>query len=363
MEGRSRTSTLAVPSTRLSHLFLLAKMIAFYTPIFGIRNFATREQLFFGRCSSSGQPRLPLPVYAATTNATPVNSTAIQNTISASTQAVTDKTAPRMSAKPITPPRSKMPSPISLRKGANFLKVSEDCTRLRINNTKAVRTADNCTKILCSDVEIFRSRNKYLVGIKVQFHTYALEEERKLKASAAFQPIFRNGSPLWLVLAVLPRTEKARKIFRNLNRVCGLSDIRVEVSHKRGDLGQCHCCQLYDHAATNCNVDPRCVKCLVSHWARECPRTRESEEKPSCHLLRTLINFPDNKPTPPVASSHSASIPSNPWVKMKSTLPQRPLRDRSGTLTDASYLYRFCDRGPLIDWKRHPNSDGRSPSC
>ncbi|GBP68383.1 hypothetical protein EVAR_99059_1 [Eumeta japonica] len=115
-----------------------------------------------------------------TTSTAPVEST--RNPVSASTQAVTAKTAPRTGAKPTAPPRPKLPPPIFLRKGANFLQISADCTRLRINYSKAVRTADDGIKIHCPDVETFRSLNKYLVDFKVQFHTCALEEERKLKA-------------------------------------------------------------------------------------------------------------------------------------------------------------------------------------
>ncbi|GBP11676.1 hypothetical protein EVAR_77796_1 [Eumeta japonica] len=115
-----------------------------------------------------------------TTSTAPVEST--RNPVSASTQAVTAKTASRTGAKPTAPPRPKLPPPIFLRKGANFLQISADCTRLRINYSKAVRTADDGIKIHCPDVETFRSLNKYLVDFKVQFHTYALEEERKLKA-------------------------------------------------------------------------------------------------------------------------------------------------------------------------------------
>ncbi|GBP06872.1 Nucleic-acid-binding protein from transposon X-element [Eumeta japonica] len=45
---------------------------------------------------------------------------------------------------------------------------------------------------------------------------------------------------------------------------------------------KCHRCQLYGYAATNCHVPPRCVKCLDSHWTKECSRTRESGGKPVC---------------------------------------------------------------------------------
>ncbi|GBP67637.1 Nucleic-acid-binding protein from transposon X-element [Eumeta japonica] len=85
-----------------------------------------------------------------------------------------------------------------------------------------------------------------------------------------------------MVLAILPRTDDAKKIFNSLRVVCGLSGIRVEAPFKKGGPGQCHRCQKYGHAAANCHADPRCVKCLVPHWTKECPLTRESEEKPSC---------------------------------------------------------------------------------
>ncbi|GBP93001.1 Nucleic-acid-binding protein from transposon X-element [Eumeta japonica] len=194
-----------------------------------------------------------------------------------------------------------------LRKGANFVKISADCTRLHINYSKAVRVADDGIKMICPNVETFRSLNKYLVDNKVQFHTYALEEERKIKAvirgipadfalddiqndlcgqgfpvHSVHRMTRRDGSPLWMVLAILPRTDDAKKIFNSLRVVCGLSGIRVEAPFKKGGPGQCHRCQKYGHAAANCHADPRCVKCLVPHWTKECPLTRESQEKPSC---------------------------------------------------------------------------------
>ncbi|GBP69336.1 hypothetical protein EVAR_49623_1 [Eumeta japonica] len=147
-----------------------------------------------------------------TTSTASVEST--RNPVSASTQAVTAKTAPRTGAKPTAPPRPKLPPPIFLRKGANFLQISADCTRLRINYSKAVRTADDGIKIHCPDVETFRSLNKYLVDFKVHF--------TRLPVHSVHRLCRRDGSPLWLVLAVLPRTEEAKNIFNNLNMVCGL---------------------------------------------------------------------------------------------------------------------------------------------
>ncbi|GBP69070.1 hypothetical protein EVAR_52003_1 [Eumeta japonica] len=69
----------------------------------------------------------------------------------------------------------------------------------------------------------------------------------------------RNGKPLWMVFAILPRIEETRRIFSSLNNVCGLLGIRVEAPHRKGGSGQCHRCQKYGHASANCYTDPRCV--------------------------------------------------------------------------------------------------------
>ncbi|GBP87585.1 Probable RNA-directed DNA polymerase from transposon BS [Eumeta japonica] len=191
-------------------------------------------------------------------------------------------------SKPNAPPKVKPPPPIYLLKGSNFVKISADCTRLRINYSKATRVAEDKIKITVPDVETFRSLNKYLIENKIQFHTYALEEERKLKVVirgvpedictddiksdlvnqgfpvvAVYRITRRDGSSTGLILAVLPKTDEARAISRNLSKVCGLSGIRVEAPHKRGVPSQCHRCQRYGHASANCHVQPRCVKCLV----------------------------------------------------------------------------------------------------
>ncbi|GBP73427.1 Nucleic-acid-binding protein from transposon X-element [Eumeta japonica] len=209
--------------------------------------------------------------------------------------------------KPTAPPKGKNPPPFYLLKGSNFVKISADCTRLRINYSKAMRVAEDKIKITVPDVETFRSLNKYLIENQVQFHTYALDEERKLKVVirgvpedidlddikadlvnqgfpilAVYRITRRDGSSTGLVLAVLPKTEEARAISRNLSKVCGLSGIRVEAPHKRGVPSQCHRCQRYGHASANCHVQPRCVKCLVPHWTSECPLSKASGDKPAC---------------------------------------------------------------------------------
>ncbi|GBP04886.1 Nucleic-acid-binding protein from transposon X-element [Eumeta japonica] len=76
--------------------------------------------------------------------------------------------------------------------------------------------------------------------------------------------------------------DRAKEIFKKLCNVCGLSGILVEAPYKKRVPGQCHRCQMYGHAAANCYAQPRCVKCLVPHWTKDCERSKESGGKPSC---------------------------------------------------------------------------------
>ncbi|GBP48356.1 RNA-directed DNA polymerase from mobile element jockey [Eumeta japonica] len=55
-----------------------------------------------------------------------------------------------------------------------------------------------------------------------------------------------------------------------------------EAPYRKGMPGQCHRCQLYGHAALNCHAQPRCVKCPVPHWTKECNRTKDAGDEPSC---------------------------------------------------------------------------------
>ncbi|GBP92499.1 Nucleic-acid-binding protein from transposon X-element [Eumeta japonica] len=179
-------------------------------------------------------------------------------------------------------------------------------TKLRINYTKAQNTKF-MIKITVASIEDFRNLNRYLIKNNLPFHTFALEEERKVKAVIKGIPVEietqyvkedlqrqgyptvavhkmhrRDGTALGLVLAILERSDRARAILKDLGNVCELSGIAVEPPYKKGMPGQCHSCQLYGHAAANCHAQPRCVKCLVPHWTKDCERKKEAGGKPSC---------------------------------------------------------------------------------
>ncbi|GBP64427.1 Nucleic-acid-binding protein from transposon X-element [Eumeta japonica] len=134
-------------------------------------------------------------------------------------------------------------------------------------------------RITAASIDDFRKLNTLLIKSDFPFHTYALEEERKVKAVLKGIPLEfetedikldlerqgypvlavhrmhrRDGTALGMSLIILERCDRAKDIFEKLSNVCGLSVIIIEAPYRRGKLDQYHRCQLYGHAAANCHA-------------------------------------------------------------------------------------------------------------
>ncbi|GBP67556.1 hypothetical protein EVAR_98609_1 [Eumeta japonica] len=160
---------------------------------------------------------------------------------------------------PIAPPRTKLPPPVYLRDTTKWNTVSSECTRLHIQYVKAQNTV-NGIKIILNSTDDFRKINKYLISNNIPFHTFALEEERKFKAVI-------KGVPTEIETDDIKHDLEQQGRRLHIERVCQGSVIAVNYTA---------------HAAANCYAQPRCVKCKVPHWTKECERTKEAGEKPSC---------------------------------------------------------------------------------
>ncbi|GBP35562.1 hypothetical protein EVAR_17424_1 [Eumeta japonica] len=232
--------------------------------------------------------------------------------------------------RPIESPKQSIESPKQvdrvtqshpLKERVNFVRISADCTRLRINYSKTVRVVIDGIKIISLDVETFRRLKKYLIENKIQFHTYALEEERKIKAvprrilvgidtedvktdminqGYIVHSVHRiqriGGTVVGLVLVVLYKTDEAKNISMNISKVRGLSNTIAEAPYKRGGPGQYHRCQRYGLVAANWHVQSRCVKCLIPHWTNEFSLTKEQGEKLSCANSDNAQNIRETQP-------------------------------------------------------------------
>ncbi|GBP93295.1 hypothetical protein EVAR_91253_1 [Eumeta japonica] len=152
-----------------------------------------------------------------------------------------------------------------------------DCTRLHINYSKAVRVADDGIKMICPNVETFRSLKQVPCRQQGTIPPYALEE-RKIKAvirgiPADFASTISKRpmrSRLSCALGAQghdataarfldgardpPTDRRCKKIFNSLRVVCGLSGIRVEAPFKRRP-GQCHRCKIWSRGR-DCHAEP-----------------------------------------------------------------------------------------------------------
>ncbi|GBP00194.1 Nucleic-acid-binding protein from transposon X-element [Eumeta japonica] len=225
--------------------------------------------------------------------------------VNAANQATHTIQPPKTSdAKPTAPPKIKPPPPIYLRDKSKWNAVSAECSRLHINYTSARNTLHGI-KITVESISDFRSLNSLLIKSKFPFHTYALEEERKIKAvlrnipleiptdciksdlEKQNYPVFavhrmhrRDGTEIDLVLAVLHKSDAAKDIFQSPPRVCGLSGIIVEAPYKKRPWAMLPLPTLY--AAQNCYAQPRCVKCREPHATKDCKRSKDSGDIPEC---------------------------------------------------------------------------------
>ncbi|XP_056647253.1 uncharacterized protein LOC130451921 [Diorhabda sublineata] len=159
-----------------------------------------------------------------------------------------------------------------------------------------IKYTNNSSIIFSKDIEDFENLKKALRVGKVQFHTYSrrkdrahafvlrglaeglqiidIKEELKKTYKIHIKDIFRmttKGRPLYLVVT----DSKVTLDFLNKN-VKVVEHTRIQWEHRRETkpIIQCHICQQWGHATSNCGKTPRCLKCAGQHLTPECPKER-----------------------------------------------------------------------------------------
>ncbi|CAG9794518.1 unnamed protein product [Diatraea saccharalis] len=163
-----------------------------------------------------------------------------------------------------------------MRDKSRWAEVSNLSTSNKINYTHA-KNMGIAIRVETPISEDYRALTRFLTYHKVGYHTFALPEERKVRAVLRNDPyelatnlihkdLNEQGFPVESVYKMHSRAGRpfplapirARDIFKAKDlRVCGLTGVKVEPPHQRGTPGQCHRCQLYGHAATNCSATSR----------------------------------------------------------------------------------------------------------
>lgn len=117
-----------------------------------------------------------------------------------------------------------------------------------------------------------------LKGLQHEEETIEIEKQLKEKGIPV-QKVYRmrtKFSPMYMVIT--NNTVTLNKI-KQLNVISNVIITWEKVINKKRTI-QCHRCQEWSHASSNCNSQPKCLKCGLDHWTRECPK--DDDTPPKC---------------------------------------------------------------------------------
>jgi hypothetical protein len=119
------------------------------------------------------------------------------------------------------------------------------------------------------------------------FHAASCEEvlesliDAKISASKVTPLFMKEDYQVYLV-----HFEDSNITFDSLVRTKSIGSVIItweRFDHARKRLSQCKNCQRYGHAASNCSMIRRCVKCTETHEPKQCARkSRTDEGTPKC---------------------------------------------------------------------------------
>lgn len=227
------------------------------------------------------------------------------------------------------------------------MSISNYCLSKRIQYTSA-KSCGLGVRIVVPTAADFKALRTYLSDKDIQYHCYSLPEERSTRVifrhihpliscddikadleAKGFHPtsIFRlrtprTKQPMHLVRVDFPLTDIG---VMDVTRLCDLVTV-AEKPRSKAQVSQCHRCQKFRHASSNCNANPRCVKCAGPHLSKDCTRANHCPDSPpvcaNCAGNHTA-NYRGCKMFP-LPNGKSGKKDSNPRVRNPPTSTQAP---------------------------------------
>ena len=169
------------------------------------------------------------------------------------------------------------------------------------NSTFDATNGPEYIKVKLTSIEDYEALTKYLENEKVEFHSFQIEKTNHIKVViknlppkikeddikeelirlgyddiiSVVQMRDRNKDPLPFFMATIPKSEKARDIYK-ITKLC-YCRVYVESYKKKKQMVQCHRCQRYGHTNIQCHAQPRCVKCAGQHESAACMLSRKKQ--------------------------------------------------------------------------------------
>lgn len=212
------------------------------------------------------------------------------------------------------PAKIKLPPPIFIRGILDFVGFRNQLIDLIGPDNFIFKSSTNNLKVQTTQPEFYRKIINFLKEKNAQYHTYQPLGDKP------FRVVVRNLHPLTptveigiaieeigfsvrQITNVIQKTTKNNlpmffvdlepaAINNDIFNVTSLlhTKIKIEETHKRRDILQCHNCQDYGHSKKYCSYSPRCVRCGEDHPSTHCTKTKDLPAK--CALCKG--NHPAN---------------------------------------------------------------------
>nr|XP_037876473.1 mucin-5AC-like [Bombyx mori] len=163
--------------------------------------------------------------------------------------------------------------------------------RERLGRVPSVRPYGTGFRFLPASAEEYRVVQAYLAGASsadsaVKWYCYALEEDISARVAIRGLPADTDAAEIINALKELGFPARYARCIRAKRGRPGcvffvtldhLSKEGLALEGWRPNRGpaQCHRCQAFGHASTNCHRAVRCVRCAGEHIVADCPRPRE----------------------------------------------------------------------------------------
>uniref|UniRef100_A0ABD2WBG9 Gag-like protein n=1 Tax=Trichogramma kaykai TaxID=54128 RepID=A0ABD2WBG9_9HYME len=192
--------------------------------------------------------------------------------------------------------------PIKLQVGANEVIRQVESKGLKFE-LKVKNTGNSQCIILTDSLDQFNNTTKLLKDVGIEFFTYTPKcckpksivlkglhsevSEEEIKAcilswdlqNVKLTSLKKMSKNLWLIQVTAD--SNIRELTRNK---CVLHQVVSWENLRKNSVPQCRNCQRFEHIASNCNLEFRCVKCTQKHERGKCLVGTSPEHKVQCVL-------------------------------------------------------------------------------
>lgn len=187
------------------------------------------------------------------------------------------------------------PPPIVLHGKPSLYKEFIAFLKLTLKNQFQLKYSKENTTIYVSELSDWHNLKQRLKNENAEFHSYTQKEEKthafvltgldeevkpeeiegELKEKGIeIKKVYKMRSKRILFLVITKSDVKLKPLQERI-KVVNYTRVSWDRYYNKKLITQCHRCQMWNHATTNCNAKPACLKCAGEHWTHECTKSKD----------------------------------------------------------------------------------------